>query len=81
MAKKKTYEPLDDLLKESGLRLEVIADRMGVTYSVFYRMRKFPNTITAIQLGDMSKATGLDFMQLMEVVKNFKVELDNLKSA
>ncbi|WP_407350078.1 hypothetical protein VNN41_06580 [Lactococcus garvieae] len=80
MAEKKTYEPLDELLKGSGLRMEVIAERMGISYDVFYRLRKYPNTISAVRLGTMSRVTGVGFLQLMEVVKNFDEELDNLKS-
>lgn len=79
MAKKKTYKPLDDLLETSGLKMEVIAKRMGISYDVFYKLRKFPNTISAIRLGTMSKVTGVDFLQLMEVVKKFDEELDKLK--
>ncbi|MFK4966057.1 hypothetical protein [Lactococcus garvieae] len=79
MAEKKTYEPLDDLLKGSGLRMEVIAERMGISYDVFYRLRKYPNTISAVRLGTMSKVTGVGFLQLMEVVKKFDEELDKLK--
>lgn len=81
MAEKKTYEPLDALLDSSGLRMEVIAERMGISYDVFYRLRKSPNTISAIRLGRMSKVTGVGLLQLMDVVKNFESELDKLKSA
>lgn len=81
MAEKKTYKPLDDLLEASGLRMEAIAERMGISYDVFYRLRKSPNTISAIRLGVMAKVTGVDFLKLMEVVKNFENELDKLKRA
>jgi transcriptional regulator with XRE-family HTH domain len=80
MQNKKTYKPLDELLETSGLKMEVIAERMGISYDVFYKLRKRPDTISAIRLGKMSKATGVDFLQLMKVVKKFEEELDKLKS-
>ena len=79
MAEKKTYKPLDELLEASGMRYEAIAERMGITYDVFYKLRKYPDRISAIRLGQMSEATGIDFLQLMDVVKKFSQELDILK--
>lgn len=81
MAEKKTYKPLDELLINSGLRMEAIAERMGISYDVFYKLRKYPNTISAVRLATMSKVTGVEFLQLMEVVKKFDDELDKLKRA
>ena len=67
----KTYKELDSLLDESGLKKKVIAERMGVTYSTFYRWRKNPKIITVIELGELSEVTGVAFMSLFTAVKNF----------
>lgn len=76
----KTYQPLDELLDETGLKKKVIAERMGVDYSVFYKWRKNPKSISAIELGELSEATGISFTVLYDTVKKFKVEHDKLAS-
>lgn len=42
----KTYKPLDEILKQSGVRYEAIAKNMGITYNALYRIRLAPNKLT-----------------------------------
>lgn len=41
----KTYKPLDEILKQSGVRYEAIAKNMGITYNALYRIRLAPNKL------------------------------------
>lgn len=80
MAGTKTYKPLDDLIDKTGLKKKVIVDRLGIDYTTFYRWRVKPSSITAVELGELSEVSGIDFMLLFTVVKNFKTEHDKLAS-
>lgn len=73
---KKTYQDLDDLLDSTGLKKKIIAERLGVDYSTFYSWRVKPSMISAVELGELSEVTGIDFNVLFKVVKNFKKQLD-----
>lgn len=68
----KTYKPLDDLLKGSGLRMEAISERIGLEPSGFYRMRLNPKKLTLEKIQRISDATGIDSELIYKVSKNFK---------
>lgn len=67
----KTYKPLDDILKESGLRYEAIAKNMGITYNALYRIRLAPNKLTLDRLKELEKATGLEDNSIYDLMKKF----------
>lgn len=73
-----TYKPLDDLLDRSGLKKEAIARKMNIDVSYLYRLRSNPQNISAIRLGEMAEATGVDFVELYDAVKKFTLEHDKL---
>ncbi|WP_204122050.1 MULTISPECIES: helix-turn-helix transcriptional regulator [Levilactobacillus] len=76
----KTYKPLDEKLVSTGLRMNYIADKMGIDISYLYKLRVNPSNISAIQLDKMANATGIDFLVLLSVVKKFNREVDKLAS-
>ncbi|MHC5375591.1 hypothetical protein ACYSNU_17630 [Enterococcus sp. LJL120] len=78
---RKTYQPLDDLLDESGLKKKIIAERLGIDYSTFYNWRIKPSVISAVELGELSDITRIDFMRFYKVVKKFSSEHDKLSSS
>ncbi|WP_428815232.1 hypothetical protein [Lactococcus lactis] len=67
----KTYKPLDDILKKSGVRYEAIARNMGITYNALYRIRLAPNKLTLDKLKELEKAAGLEDNSIYDLMKNF----------
>lgn len=75
MAEKKTYEPFDELLKASGLRIEVIAQRSGIKYSRLYQWRVNPKRMTAIGASYLAQTLGCDVDDFVDITKKFEKEL------
>lgn len=67
----KTYRPLDEVLKGSGVRYEAIASNMGITYNALYRIRLAPNKLTLDKIRELEKAAGLEENSIYELMKNF----------
>lgn len=73
---KKTYKPLDDLLDRTGLKKCAIADRLGVDSSTLYKWRVSPNTMGIDEMEKLSSILGVDFFDLYQIVKKFKIKVD-----
>ncbi|RQE00529.1 hypothetical protein D6111_08645 [Lactococcus lactis] len=80
MAEKKTYEPLDDLLDSSGLKYKVIAKKINVPYTTFYKWRINPSRIDAVSAANIAEVIGVDLTDVIFVLKNFNQKLDKLAS-
>ncbi|SJZ89208.1 hypothetical protein SAMN02745116_01753 [Pilibacter termitis] len=80
MRTSKTHKPLDELLESTGLKYEAIANKIGINIVTLYKWRINPKLISAYNLGLISESTGINFLQLFDVVKNFGNELDKSKS-
>lgn len=76
----KTYKPLDDLIDSSGLKKKAVAEKLDIDYSTFYNWRTNPKLISAVDLGKLSEAIGVEFTTLFKVVKKFDTEHDKLAS-
>ena len=72
----KTYGPWDELIEDTGLKKTVIAERLGVEYSTFYKWRVSPNTISIDNLENLSSILDVSFFELYEIVKKFKEKVD-----
>ena len=66
-----TYEPLEEILRNSGLRYKVIAERMGITYDALYRFRHYPNRLTLERIKELEKAIGVEEGTIYDLMKNF----------
>lgn len=68
----KTYKPLDEILKQSGVRYEAIAKNMGITYNALYRIRLAPNKLTLDKVKELERAANLEENSIYDLMKNFK---------
>ena len=67
----KTYKPLDEILKQSGVRYEAIAKNMGITYNALYRIRLAPNKLTLDKVKEVERAANLEENSIYDLMKNF----------
>ena len=67
----KTYKPLDEILKQSGVRYEAIAKNMGITYNPLYRIRLAPNKLTLDKVKELERAASLEENSIYDLMKNF----------
>lgn len=63
-------ETLEDLIVESGLKLEVIANRIGISYNYFYRLRKQPTKMDADLMVKLAEVLGVDSDRVFEAIKS-----------
>lgn len=63
-------ETLEDLIVESGLKLEVIANRIGISYNYFYRLRKQPTKMDADLMVKLAEVLGVDSERVFEAIKS-----------
>ena len=80
MAEKKTYEPLDELLDSSGMKYKVIAKKINVPYTTFYKWRINPSRIDAVSAANIAEVIGVDLTDVILVLKNFNQKLDKSAS-
>lgn len=67
----KTYKPLDEILKQSGVRYKAIAKNMGITYNALYRIRLAPNKLTLDKVKELERAANLEENSIYDLMKNF----------
>ncbi|MCT0504353.1 hypothetical protein [Lactococcus cremoris] len=67
----KTYKPLDEILKQSGVRYEAIAKNMGITYNALYRIKLAPNKLTLDKVKELERAANLEENSIYDLMKNF----------
>lgn len=79
MAEKKTYEPLDELLKETGMTFEAIARKSGIQTYTLYRLRQKPSKMDLEDIVKISNATGIDEQKITEVSLIFARKVDKLQ--
>lgn len=65
-------ETLDDIIKETGLKYEKIAERMGITANWLWRLRKDPLKMDANTMVKLADALGVSVNRVFEAIKNFE---------
>lgn len=75
MMSEETFRELDDLISESGLKLNFIADELGITRQRLYEIRLKPNTMGIDQMEKLAQLLNVDFMDIYNIYKNFKQEV------
>lgn len=79
MTEKKTYEPLDELLKETGMTFEAIAKKSGIQSYTLYRLRQKPSKMDSEDIVKISNATGIDEKKIAELSLFFARKVDKLQ--
>lgn len=72
----KTYKPLDKLIDESGLKINVIAERMGIVPSMLWKLRVEPNKMNVTQMETFASIVGVKFIDIYNLSKKFEQEVD-----
>lgn len=80
MKNQKTYEPLDNLLKSSGMKYIAIAEKINVPYNTFYKWRINPKRIDAISAANIADVLGTELEEVIFVIKKFNSKLDKSAS-
>lgn len=76
MVKKKTYEPFDELLEETGMTYKAIARKSGMEDYTLYRLRQRPSKLNGELIAKLVKATNLDERKLFDISYFFAKEVD-----
>jgi len=76
MAEKKTYEPLDELLKSTGMTYKAIARKSGLEDYQLYRLRIRPSKLNGELISKLVDATKLDERKLFDISYFFAKKVD-----
>ncbi|WP_028125229.1 helix-turn-helix domain-containing protein [Eremococcus coleocola] len=71
-----TNSEIDDLIDRSGLKINYIADKMGVSRQRLYDMRVNPLSMNIEQMESFSKVLGISFNDVYEARKKFRIKVD-----
>ena len=68
-------ETLEDIIRESGLKLEKIALEMDISVNYLWRLRKNPKKMDSIYLEKLARALGVSVDRVFNAIKNFEDQL------
>ena len=63
------------MIDASGLKLEHIAKRMGISRQRLYELRLDPASMSIDQMENIAILLDVDFMDIYQIYKNFKKEV------
>lgn len=69
----KNKETLEDIIQESGLKLEKIASDMGISANYLWKLRQQPKKMDTVQLEKLAKALHVPITRVFEAIKNFEM--------
>lgn len=72
----KTYEPIDEIIDNSGLKIEFIAEQMGLSRNRLYQLRVSPDKMNINQMEKFCELVGINFLDLYRIQKKFRNEVD-----
>lgn len=64
---KKTFKPLDDMIENSGLKLDYIAEKMGITRMRLYQMRVNPISMSFEQMEKLADILGVSTEYVLKI--------------
>lgn len=73
---KATFEPLDDLIEEKGLRYNFVAKKMGINPSYLWQMRCNLLKMDINHMEILAEILGVDFFDIYELRKKFVQNVD-----
>lgn len=62
-------ETLDDIIENSGLKLEAIASAMGISSNYLWRIRKKPTKMDVEFMEKLAEVLSVDIGRLVEAVR------------
>ena len=68
-------ETLEDIIRESGLKLEKIALEMDISVNYLWRLRQNPKKMDSIYLEKLARAIGVSVDRVFNAIKNFEDQL------
>lgn len=68
-------ETIEDIIRESGLKLEKIALEMDISVNYLWRLRQNPKKMDSIYLEKMARALGVSVDRVFNAIKNFEDQL------
>lgn len=71
----KTFEELDVLIKDSGLKLGYIAKQMDISRQRLYELRLDPAVMSVDQMEKIAVLLDVSFMDIYKIQKKFKKEV------
>lgn len=72
----KTYERMDQLIEDSGMKLTSIAEKMGISTQRLYIMRINPLTMDIEQMEKFAQVVGTTFDVVYDIRKKFRHKVD-----
>lgn len=66
----KQNETLEDLIDKSGLKIGVIAERLGISSNYLWRIRKDPKKMNADFMVKLAEALGVDADRVFNAIKD-----------
>lgn len=68
----KQHENLEDIIMTSGIKLDRIASKMGISTNYLWKLRKNPSSMSIVQMESLASALGVSIARVFEAIKNFK---------
>lgn len=68
-------ETLEDIIRESGIKLEKIALEMDISVNYLWRLRQNPKKMDSIYLEKLASALGVSVDRVFNAIKNFEDQL------
>lgn len=65
-----TKETLEDVILETGLKKEKIAEQMGLTVSGLWRIRKEPKKMDSVQMEKLAQILNVSVSRIFEAIQN-----------
>lgn len=65
-------ETLEDIIRESGLKLEKIAAEMDISVNYLWRLRQNPKKMDSVYLEKMARVIGVSIDRIFNAIKNFE---------
>lgn len=72
----KTYEPLDELFKETGMTFKAIASKAGIEDYTLYRLRQCPSKLNGEMIAKLARAANIDGQKLFDISYFFAQKVD-----
>lgn len=64
-------ETLEDIIRESGLKLEKVALEMDISVNYLWRLRQNPKKMDSFYLEKLARALGVSVDRVFNAIKNF----------
>ncbi|MCB5007503.1 helix-turn-helix domain-containing protein [Streptococcus mutans] len=65
------HETLEDIIRDTGLKYEKIAERMGYSNNGLWKLRRDPRKMNADTMAKMAEALDVPINRIFEAIKNF----------